>query len=55
MTDNRLYDIVTALATDQPTTATGLFNTIMGERVEDQVRSMTQNFSYAGPKPDATD
>lgn len=53
--DNRLYDIVTALATNNPTGAVGIARNILDERVEGQVREMTQNYSYQGPKNGSDD
>lgn len=53
--DNRLYDIVTALATNNPTDAVESFKSILGERIESNISSMTTSYSYSNAGPIAND
>ncbi len=48
MTDHRLYDIVSALAVNQPTKASETFKTMLGERCEELVRERVRNFQVKG-------
>lgn len=50
--DSRIYDILSSIATDNNTKAVELTSAILSERIEAQVRNMTSEFRYTGPRAD---
>lgn len=47
--DARLYDMLTSLATNEPTACVETFRSMLGERIESTIGSMTAAYSYSGP------
>ena len=43
--DKRLYDIISHLASNQPTKATDIFKDILGERIEGSIRDFTKELA----------